>query len=257
VRLRSILEHPLTRGLDIDDPTTTTVRRSVIAGKPFLLDVYRDWYHSLAEAVPQGPGAVLELGSGAGFLSSSLPGLITSEVFFCHFVKAILDAQALPFAAKSLRGIVMTNVMHHIPRPHDFLRDASLCLRRDGVIAMVEPWVSPWSKVVYRKLHHEPFVTDAEPVLDDVAGPLSGANGALPWILFQRDRVAFDRQWPQWRLETVRPMTPFRYLVSGGVSMRSFMPGWATSMWRNIERAVDLDRWAMFALIVLRRTGQT
>jgi hypothetical protein len=29
-------------------------------------------------------------------------------------------------------------------------------------------------------------------------GPLSGANGALPWILFERDRARFEREFPQW-----------------------------------------------------------
>jgi hypothetical protein len=48
---------------------------------------------------------------------------------------------------------------------------------------------------------------------------------------------------------------PFRYLVSGGISLRSFVPGWSFEFWRRIENA--LGRWnnqlAMFAQIVLRR----
>ena len=34
--LRTWLTHPLTRGLDIDDPRTTELRRRVILEKPFL-----------------------------------------------------------------------------------------------------------------------------------------------------------------------------------------------------------------------------
>lgn len=51
-------------------------------------------------------------------------------------------------------------------------------------------------------------------------------------------------------------MMPFRYLVSGGVSMRSLMPAWSTPVWRGLERAFEprMTSWAMFALIVLRRT---
>src|SRR4051794_27482847 len=33
--LRSALSHPLTRGIDPDDPRTTTLRRRIIAEKPF------------------------------------------------------------------------------------------------------------------------------------------------------------------------------------------------------------------------------
>ena len=48
---------------------------------------------------------------------------------------------------------------------------------------------------------------------------------------------------------------PFRYLVSGGVSMRTLMPGWTTPAWRALERALQplMPRVAMFAIIVLRR----
>jgi hypothetical protein len=48
---------------------------------------------------------------------------------------------------------------------------------------------------------------------------------------------------------------PFRYLVSGGVSMRTLMPGWTTPLWKTIERACEpqMKRLAMFSLISLRR----
>jgi hypothetical protein len=46
-----------------------------------------------------------------------------------------------------------------------------------------------------------------------------------------------------WYIQTIKPMMPFRYLVSGGVSMRSFMPGWSFSFWRGLEN-------------MLRRNGQ-
>jgi len=50
-------------------------------------------------------------------------------------------------------------------------------------------------------------------------------------------------------------MMPFRYLLSGGVSLRGLLPGWSFGFWRQIETA--LGRWsnqlAMFAQIVLRR----
>jgi hypothetical protein len=44
-------------------------------------------------------------------------------------------------------------------------------------------------------------------------------------------------------------------LVSGGVSLRVLMPGWAFGAWRGLEKMFDpwMKTWAMFALIVLRR----
>ena len=89
------------------------------------------------------------------------------------------------------------------------------------------------------------------------AGPLSGANGALPWIIFARDRLKFEQEFPQWQIELIKPIMPFRYLLSGGVSLRGLAPGWSFGLWRHVENA--LGRWsnqlAMFAQIVLRRPG--
>jgi hypothetical protein len=52
-------------------------------------------------------------------------------------------------------------------------------------------------------------------------------------------------------------LMPFRYLVSGGVSMRALMPRAATPVWRAVERALGpwMRHWAMFALVVLRKAG--
>ena len=74
--------------------------------------------------------------------------------------------------------------------------------------------------------------------------------------MFERDRTQFEREFPQWRIETITPLMPFRYLVSGGVSLRALMPGWTFGAWRALEKMFDpwMKTWAMFALIVLRRT---
>lgn len=253
--LRTWLEHPLTRGLDLDDPRTTELRRRIIEEKPFLRQIYVEWYEAVANTLPDGPGRVLEIGSGAGFLDRFVPRLITSEILACAGVRLVLDALHLPFAAGTLRGIVMTNVLHHLPDPQRFFAEARRSVRPGGVVVMIEPWVNPWSTFVYTRLHHEPFRTDAKEWGFPSTGPLSGANGALPWILFERDRFRFEQEFPEWTVEGVTPLMPFRYLVSGGVSLRSLMPAWSSSLWRSLEAVLQVGapRLGMFALIVLRR----
>src|SRR4051812_29835309 len=110
-----MLTHPLTRGMDIDDPRTTDLWRQIVQQKPFLRNVYREWYRSVAASLPQESGPILELGSGAGFLRSFIPGLITSEYLQCSGVDVVLDAQRLPFRGGALQAIVMTDVLHHLP----------------------------------------------------------------------------------------------------------------------------------------------
>lgn len=255
--LSRLLAHPATRGLDLDAPETTAIRRDIVRGKPFLRAIYEEWYTLIASRVPSGHGDVLELGSGGGFLGEFIPGLVTSEVFEVPGVQRVVDARALPFGDGALRGIVMSNVIHHVPEVERFLAEAQRCLRPGGRLVMIEPWNTWWSRLVYRRLHHEPFDPAAADWGIPDHGPLSGANGALPWILSTRDRAKLEREFPRLRVVEVTPIMPFRYLASGGVSMRSLQPGWSHGAWRTFERALGpLGRGAaMFALIVIERTA--
>jgi SAM-dependent methyltransferase len=197
---------------------------------------------------------VLELGSGAGFLQEVIPDLITSDISFYSYVQMVMDGQQLPFLNNSLRGIVMSDVLHHIPQPRSFFSESGRCIKTGGVLTMIEPWMTVWSIFVYRFLHHELLYRDA-PWNFTSSGPLSGANIALPWIVFKRDRVQFENEFPQWKIESIRLMMPFRYLVSGGVSLKPIMPAWSYLFWRWLESLVNpwMDTWAMFAQITLRR----
>jgi SAM-dependent methyltransferase len=253
--LAKLLAHPLTRGLDIDAPETTALRKQIIRSKPFLKRIYKEWYAAMARAIPSGPGEVLELGSGAGFLADYIPGLITSDVFPIPGVQMVLDAHDMPFPNGHLRGLAMTNVLHHLSDPERFFREAARCVRPGGAVVMIEPWVSRWSRLIYTRLHHEPFEPEAPRWEIPQSGPLSGANGALPWIIFQRDRKRFEASFPEWQIREVRPIMPFRYLISGGVSLRALMPGFTFLLWRGVEKLLSpfMRSLGMFARIVLVR----
>ncbi|MCP4107720.1 MAG: class I SAM-dependent methyltransferase [Desulfobacteraceae bacterium] len=256
MNIKELLAHPLTRGLNIDEPHCTDIRRSVIREKSFLCQIYEEWYESVTELLLPGEKPVLELGSGGGFLNDYIPELITSDIFLCRNASIVLDGISLPFSDESLRGIVMINVLHHLNRPRQFFSEACRCVCSSGFVIMIEPWVTRWSRFIYSKMHHEPFRPDDAEWSFSEKGPLSGANGALPWIIFKRDRNQFEKEYPGWQIHTIKPVMPFRYLLSGGVSLRSIMPGQTFSIWRNIEKVLQpwMNSLAMFALISLTRT---
>ena len=118
--LEKLLAHPLTRGLPLDDPRTTRLRRRIIQEKPFLKRIYDEWYEAIAATLPAIGGPVLELGAGAGFLRDKIPGVITSEIFGCPEIDVVLDALSLPIANAALRAIVMIDVLHHLPQPQTY-----------------------------------------------------------------------------------------------------------------------------------------
>lgn len=255
--LRDWLEIDYLRGVNLDDPQTTALRRRAIRENAFLSQIYGDWYGRIVASIPPGPGGVVEIGSGAGFLSEKLPRLITTETFYLDGMGVIVDGRRMPFSERSLKAITMTNVLHHIPAVRQFFTEATRVVRPGGVISMIEPWVSTWSRLIYSRLHHEPFDDAAASWEFPSSGPLSGANGALPWMIFQRDRSCFEREYPDWRVERVTPFMPVAYLISGGVSMRQLMPAWSYGAVQMFEAALSpiMPHFAMFAHIVLVRNS--
>ena len=257
--LKTWLAEPSTQGLALDDPNLTMKRKDILANKAFLRAIYQDWYQLILEHIPPGPGKVLELGSGPSFFGEDCPQSVTSDLFWLEGIDLVMDALSLPFRDQSLKAIVMTNVLHHIPQPRCFLAEASRCLRPEGVVVLVEPWYTPWSGWVYGHLHHEPFDSASQEWEFPPAGPLSGANGALPWILFERDRPIFEKEFPSLAIKRINPMMPLRYLVSGGLSMRSLSPArgiparWSQEAWKALEKALQplMKHIGMFALVVL------
>jgi SAM-dependent methyltransferase len=255
--LRRTLAHTMTANQDfhIDNPETTDLHRAIIQSKPFLKRIYQEWYTLLAKWVPAGEAPVVELGSGAGFFGDFLPGVITSEVCFFPSVNLVFDGQIMPFRDASLRGIAMVNVLHHVPDVRLLFREASRCLQPGGRVVAIEPWVSTWSRLIYTNLHHEPFDAERMDWEFPKGGRLSAANGALPWMVFERDRRRWEAEFPDLRVKLIRGTMPFRYLMSGGIATRNLMPSFSFPLLREIERFLDpvMSSLAMFALIVIER----
>ena len=249
-----ILAHPLTKGMSLDDPGTTELRARIIREKGFLRQIYEEWYRLLIGHLPEGGGAVLEIGSGGGFLKECRKDAFASEVFFTPHVDVVLNAMTMPFKAASLRAILMVDVLHHIPEPALFFSEAARCMTRGGRCLLIEPWNTPWARWVYQHLHHEPFNPDGGWSIP-ATGPLSGANGALPWILVERDYDLFCRRFPEWRISQVTAMMPSVYILSGGVSLRLGMPACSYQWIRRLEKSIPGGerKCGMFAFIALER----
>lgn len=252
--IRDLLAHPLTKNLDIDSPKTTIIRRDIIKSKPFLKKIYLEWYKKINSQIC-GSTLCLEIGSGAGFAKEIIPNLITSEVFNVSGIDCVADARKLPFPNSSLGTILMTDVFHHIPDVSKFLNEAERCLSVGGKILMIEPWNTWWSKIIYKNFHHEPFDEDMLDWSLDGSGPLSNANGALPWIVFFRDRQRFENQHRSLKITSIAPLMPFSYLLSGGISTRNLAPSFLYNFVRLLELLFPRKYFSMFAFIVVEKVN--
>jgi SAM-dependent methyltransferase len=161
----------------------------------------------------------------------------------------------MPFGNETISGIFMVDVFHHIPDSKQFLQEAQRVLKPGGKIVMIEPANSTWGRFIYQNFHHEPFDPKAGWSIP-ASGPMSGANGALPWIVFERDYTAFARAFPKLALTSILYHTPLRYLLSGGVSMKTLVPAWSFDFFSVIEKSLNpfLQQFSMFQTIVITKT---
>ena len=247
----NLLAEPLTKGKNLDDPQMTAIRKKIIQKKKYLNKIYCEWYKMLIKNIPDN-SHYLEIGSGAGFLKEIKPNIITSELFPLEGVDKVIDAQNMSFNNKELDGIIMIDVFHHILNVEKFFSEAKRCIKPGGEILMIEPWNTRWSRLVYTKLHHENFDPNSNWTIEKSGGPLSSANGALPWIVFERDYEIFKKKYPNWKLDIVKLFMPFSYLLSGGVSIKALTPGWSYSGIRYFEELLNQKKWAMFAFIKIQ-----
>jgi SAM-dependent methyltransferase len=260
-QLRAALKEPATRDLDVNTSDMTLVHRHVLLNKRMLRRLFEGFYwqcRRLDERYFQGcDGPRLEIGSGSSIIKEFWPDVITSDIKPLSFVDRVVDAQAMPFAAESLRAIYGINVFHHLSRQRAFFREALRVLQPGGGVIFIEPYHSLVGRWLFPRLHDsELFDLRAPSWENDLQnGPCSGANQALSGIIFDRDIDRFEREFPELELVHDRPHTHLSYLLSGGVNFRQLVPPGADALVRAAEGLLSpLNRWiALQHTIVLRK----
>lgn len=226
--------------------------RILIKNRKFLNRIYSDFYSKIQSTKLKRP--IIEIGSGAGFIKKVIPGVTTTDVIKAKGIDIKAFAEKLPFKKSSVGSIVMVNVFHHIKNPLKALHEFERILIPNGKIIMIEPWVTPFSKFIYQNFHHEDFDTFASWKIKG-KGRMSDANGALPWIVFNRDAIKFKKLLPNLKIDRVALHTPFKYLVSGGLSKPQLIPNFLYPLLDVFEKLITpFNRYlAMFATIVVTK----
>jgi SAM-dependent methyltransferase len=220
----------------LDSPERTIIHRQIIQKKYFLKKLYLEWYGNFVKELDNLPeGILLELGSGGGFLKEIIPSVVCSDVISLPSNDMTFSALKMPFKNNSVSGIFMVDTFHHIPDSEIFLKEAARVLKKNGKIIMVEPANSLWGRFIFKNFHHEPFDPKGTWKIPD-AGPMSGANGSLPWIVFERDKEIFYKKFPGFKINSIKYHHALTYLVSGGVSRRQLMPDFTYPLFSFMDK---------------------
>lgn len=255
--LRKWLKSPDAQNIkELDNPASTLLHKTIILKKPFLKKIYEDFYGRFKQSVdtiPQ-PRVLIELGSGGGFLKNVIPDVISSEILDIPTIDLRFSGTHLPFKDKSVDCFLFFDVLHHINSALLFFQEADRCLKLGGKIVMIEPTNSLWARFIFKNFHHEPFDENSGWEFKG-EGPLSSSNIALPWIIFCRDVQKFKQAFPYLNILKIEKHTPFRYIASGGLSFRKFVPAFTYPLVLGIERILSPfnNTLGMFMTIELRK----
>jgi SAM-dependent methyltransferase len=242
------------RASDLDQ--RQLVHRSIWERKRSIRLLYKDYHRQLLDRCPD--GQILDIGGGTAHIKDFRPDVVCADILPFPGIDIVADAHRLPFGDGLFSGVVMLDVLHHLERPIDFLREASRVLKPSGCIAMIEPAMTMVARQFYIRYHGEPVDMQADPFAPVVTNPDRDpfdANQAIPTLLFStagaRQRV--EKEIPSLRVRTVQWHSLLAYPLSGGFQEWSLLPAPLVSPLLAIERSMPnaLKRLLSFRMTVV------
>lgn len=217
--------------------------RRVWEQKPVLRRIYNEEFFARLLSFQKPGGISIEVGGGPGFFKQLLPTVISTDLVWSAWLDVVADAQTLPFQSSSITNIFGLDVLHHFAVPVKFLMEVERVLVPGGRLILVEPWITPFSYLIYRYLHHEQCDLSACPWDVNHSQILAGkkaldGNQAIPYLLFgPRHRLETLRLTPRLNLAETQTFCLFAYLLSIGFKPMSLLPEFLYSPVSKFERA--------------------
>ena len=198
---------------------------------PALRANYAHWYRRLAEVLPARElGDRVEIGSGPGFAAEFIPDLVLTDIVQASWHARRVAAEALPFEDAELGALVLFDVLHHVAQPAVFFAEATRVLRTGGRILLLEPYISPLSRIIYGRFHPELVDMSVDPLAvspgeaSEAKDPFD-SNQATPTLIFCRGGARrFARMFPSLAVTRVERLAGLAYPATGGLSRRPILP---------------------------------
>lgn len=258
--LRQLLMDPAVATVEVDSADRIRAHRELLLKKRMIREVFFELYALLDSMEKKyfgnDPGKRIEIGSGSSLLKDALPDVELTDIVDYPGLDRVVDAMSMPYADNSLKTVFGIHCFHHLPDPYRFLAEVARVCRPGGGTVLIDPYHGPLASAVFKRLFKNEYFDKGGPAVVDNHGPMSDANQALSYIVFERDRKIFEERLPQLEIATAEPIDNYvRYLVSGGVNFRQLLPDAAISSLRFLERVLSPlnKQLALHHVIVIRK----
>jgi hypothetical protein len=259
-RLLDRLQEPEVDGCPVDGLARFEAHRLVLRRKAQIRGVFDEFHQTFVQLDQRlfvGEGLVVELGAGVYPVCETVPGVLATDVVAAPHLDRVLDAGAMDLPDASVHAFYLQNVFHHFPQPSRFFAELERTLVAGGGAILIEPASGPFAAWLYPRLFAtEGYDKQAASWETSVGGPMSGANQALSYLVFDRDLVRFQAEHPT--LEVVHRDVLgnwLRYLLSGGLNFRPLFPSAGVGLLKLFERMLTPLRrvLGLHRVIVLRK----
>jgi len=206
------------------DLEITVQNKSKLSGNKNLLLWYEHLFSFQFEGKDVSGLDILEVGSGTSPLKIFYPNVITSDILSIEGLDFVFDCHKIGefhgIQNSTLDLIVLTNVLHHLQKPLNFLINARTKLKDNGSIIITEPYFSWISSSIYRFIHHEAVDSSIKtPELkSEEDSPLSSANVVLPYLVFFKKMEWLANVNKYYQIELLGCFSSLSYFVTGGIS---------------------------------------
>lgn len=260
--LINLLRDPILAEMNVDGESRLELHRQILRKKRMLSEVFREIHHifrSVELKFLSGDGAKVELGAGVTPMRDSYPDVLATDIVSSPHLDMVVDAQAMNFQDNAVKVVYGQNCFHHFPHPDRFFKELDRVLVPGGGAILLEPYYGTFARFLFKRLFRtEGYDTSYPSWETPVAGPMNGANQALSFIIFIRDRREFQEKYPNLEIvDQVLVGNYLRYLLSGGLNFRQILPDSLAGIIGLIEKLISpLNRWlALHHIIIIRKSA--
>lgn len=217
--------------------------REVWNKKKILRDIYEEWYSMIIADLSEVEGPTVELGAGSGNFKEFYPQAISADIEKHDWLDMTFDAHEMPFDNSGVANIVMIDVLHHLADPVRFLHEASRVLKSGGRLIMLEPFPSPFSRIVYKLFHPEPFIYDIDYFSEQNVNEKHpwDSNQAIPYLIFYKHLEKFTKVFDRtFKIVKKEKMSFILYPASGGFENASMIPQMMVPVFKMIDYKLSI-----------------